>query len=101
MKKDFIAKESLLNGQKTHQLIGFKINDKFIARPDYKVFDHHGQFIGYVTSATFIPSKNLSIGFAYVSYNTALGNDIFIDIRNKNIKATVCKRNFLFQQLCC
>ena len=96
LQKNFIAKESLQNTKKSHKLIGFTINDKAIARHGYQVFDHHSQLIGHVTSATFIPAKSLSIGFAYIFDNSvSLGESITINIRNRSSNALVCKRNFL------
>ena len=96
MPKNFIAKDYLKTAKKTHCLVGFKMLNKAIARHGYQVFDNHGQFIGHVTSGTFVAHKNISIGFSYIN-NTLIKNGeiITIQIRNQSLEASVCKKNFL------
>lgn len=77
------------------KLVGFEMKERGIPRHDYKIVDANGNEIGKVTSGTQAPSLNKAIGLGYVTVgNAALDSDIFIQIRDKNIKATVVKIPF-------
>lgn len=74
------------------KLVRFEIVERAIARNGYSVVDENGNIIGRVTSGTMLPETKRSIGMAYVSSeNSKIGANIFIQIRNKNIQATVVK----------
>jgi len=80
----------------TRRLVGFKMIDRGIPRHDYPVVDAEGNEIGIVTSGTQSPSLDEAIGMAYVTIPfSKTGSEIFISIRNKSIKAEVCKTPFL------
>lgn len=80
----------------TRRLVGFKMLERGIPRHDYLVVDADGNEIGIVTSGTQSPSLGEAIGMAYVKMShRKVGSEIFIQIRNKNIKAEVCKTPFL------
>ncbi|MDO3694708.1 glycine cleavage system aminomethyltransferase GcvT [Wenyingzhuangia sp. chi5] len=96
--KDFINKESIL-AQKENglakKLVGFEIVDKGIARHDYPIVDADGNQIGIVTSGTMSPSLNKAIGLGYVTTeNSKIGDEIYIEVRKKQIKAKVVKLPF-------
>lgn len=77
------------------KLVGFEMKERGIPRHDYKIVDAGGNEIGKVTSGTQAPSLNKAIGLGYVTVGSAaLDSDIFIQIRDKNIKATVVKIPF-------
>ncbi len=97
--KDFTNRTSI-EGHKTNgvskKLVGFEMIDRGIPRHDYQIVNAEGQVIGKVTSGTQSPSLNKAIGMGYV--NTAYAKadtEIFISIRDKAIKAKVCKIPFL------
>lgn len=74
------------------KLVGFKMIDKGIPRHDYAIKDAAGNVIGKVTSGTMSPVLNVGIGLGYVTTGlSAVGSEIFIDVRGKNLKAQVCK----------
>jgi aminomethyltransferase len=74
------------------KLVGFKMIDKGIPRHDYQIKDANGNVIGKVTSGTQSPVLSVGIGLGYVATeHSALGNEIFIDIRGKRIKAQILK----------
>lgn len=74
------------------KLVGFKMIDKGIPRHDYQVKDVQGNVIGKVTSGTMSPMLGIGIGLGYVTTPFANpGNEIFIDVRGKNLKASVSK----------
>ena len=96
--KDFINSDNLKKQKEegvTRKLIGFEINERGIPRHDYEIADKDGNNIGVVTSGTMAPSLNKGIGMGYVtSENSAPGTEIFIQIRNKPVAATVVKTPF-------
>jgi aminomethyltransferase len=74
------------------KLVGFKMIDKGIPRHDYEIKDASGKVIGKVTSGTMSPMLGIGIGLGYVSTeNAGVGQEIFISVRNKDLKAQVSK----------
>ena len=84
------------NGPKK-KLVGFEILEKGkIPRQHFKIKDAAGNEIGEVTSGTQSPTLGKAIGLAYVKAEHAgIGSEIFVEIRNQPIKATVVKTPFL------
>lgn len=80
----------------TKKLVGFEMIDRGIPRHDYPIADAQGNIIGKVTSGTQSPTLNKAIGMGYVSKEFSKADtEIFIMIRDKAIKAKVCKIPFL------
>lgn len=74
------------------KLVGFKMVDKGIPRHDYAIKNADGEIIGKVTSGTMSPLLGIGVGLGYVKTPYATpGSDIFIDVRGKNLKASVSK----------
>lgn len=74
------------------KLVGFKMIDKGIPRHDYQLKNAAGDVIGKVTSGTMSPVLNIGIGLGYVTTeNSAVGTEIFVDVRGKALKAVVSK----------
>jgi len=97
--KDFNGK-ALLEEQKANgvsrKLVGFEMVDKGIPRHDYKIVDAANNEIGVVTSGTQAPSLGKAIGMAYVSKDhSAEGSEIFVQVRDKALKAIVVKMPFV------
>lgn len=97
--KDFTAKE-LLQQQKAEgikrRLVGFELADKGIPRHGYEIVDEAGNNIGVVTSGTQSPTLGKAIGLGYVQTgNAAIGSNIFIKVRDKQLAATVVKMPFV------
>ena len=91
--KDFIDKNLLLK-QKTEgverRLKGFTMIDRGIPRQHYEIVDAGGRIIGEVTSGTMSPALKQGIGMGYLAKGYwKAGTDIFIRIRNKDLKAIV------------
>jgi len=79
----------------TRKLVAFEMIDRGIPRHDYPIVDGNGTVIGKVTSGTMSPSMKIGIGLGYVTIeNAALESEIFIEIREKGIKAKVVKLPF-------
>jgi aminomethyltransferase len=97
--KDFVNAEGL-KAQKeqgvSRKLIGFEMLEKAIPRAHYEIVNAEGEKIGEVTSGTMSPSLGKGIGLGYVTneYNKA-GTEIFVRIRNKDMKAQVVKPPFV------
>lgn len=96
--KDF-TNRAAIEKQKTDgvnkKLVGFEMIDRGIPRHDYQIADANGNIIGKVTSGTQSPSLNKAIGMGYLNKDFAKAdNEIFVVIRDKAIKAKVCKIPF-------
>ncbi len=96
--KDFVDSDFLKNQKEvgvSRKLVAFEMIDRGIPRHDYKIVDANGAEIGKVTSGTMSPSMKIGIGLGYVTIeNAQLDREIFIDIRDKSIKAKVVKLPF-------
>jgi len=91
--KNFIDKALLLK-QKAEgvekRLKGFVMIDRGIPRQHYEVVDESGNTIGEVTSGTMSPMLKQGIGMAYLAKGFwKPDTEIFIRIRNKDLKAKV------------
>ena len=79
----------------SRKLVAFEMIDRGIPRHDYLIKNAGGETIGKVTSGTMSPSMKIGIGLGYVTVeNSSLDSEIFIDIRDKGIKAKVVKLPF-------
>lgn len=96
--KEFTNSANLKNQKEagvSRKLIGFELLERGIPRHDYEIVDANGNVIGIVTSGTQSPSLGKAIGLGYVP--TALStpdSEIYIRIRNKDLKAQVVKLPF-------
>lgn len=96
--KDFVNSENLKKQKEegvSRKLVAFELLERGIPRHDYEIVDVNGNVIGKVTSGTQSPSLNKAIGLGYVPTALATeGSEIYIRIRNKDIKAAVVKLPF-------
>lgn len=96
--KSFTNSEALLAQKEAgikRKLVGFEMIDRGIPRHDYEIADAEGNVIGKVTSGTQAPSLQKAIGMGYVNKGfDKEGTEVFIVIRNSNIKAKVVKFPF-------
>jgi aminomethyltransferase len=79
------------------KLVGFEMLERGgIPRQHHIIKDASGNAIGEVTSGTQSPSLNKAIGMGYVdTAHSKVDSEIFIEIRDKQIKAKVVKIPFL------
>jgi len=84
------------NGAKK-KLVGFEMVERGgVPRQHYIIKDAAGNAIGEVTSGTQSPSLNKAIGLGYVKTEfSKVDSEIFIEIREKLVKAKVVKIPFL------
>jgi aminomethyltransferase len=96
--KAFTNSENLKKQKETgvsRKLVGFELIERGIPRHDYEIVDADGNVIGIVTSGTQSPSLGKAIGMGYVPTQFAtVDSEIYIRIRNKDIKAKVVKMPF-------
>lgn len=96
--KNFIGR-SVLEKQKadglTRKLCGFELQEKGIPRNGYEIVNDKDEVIGHVTSGTMSPTRKIGVGLGYVKPEyTTIGTEIFIKVRNKNLRALVVKPPF-------
>lgn len=96
--KEFTNSENLKKQKEagvSKKLVAFEMQERAVPRHDYEIVDADGNHIGIVTSGTMSPSMNVGIGMGYVTTeNSAIGSDIFIRIRKKDVPAKVVKLPF-------
>ena len=96
--KDFTNRAELERQKKegvSRKLCAFELVDKGIPRHGYAIVDAEGKEIGHVTSGTMSPVLKKGIGMGYVQTAYAKpGTDIYIQVRNRNLKAQVVKAPF-------
>jgi len=96
--KDFTDSEFLKKQKEDglkRKLVAFEMIERGIPRHDYPILDEKGNVIGKVTSGTMSPSMKIGIGLGYVSIeHAALESEIYIEIREKGVKAKVVKLPF-------
>lgn len=97
--KPFIMSEhhkAIKENGASKKLVGFELIDRGIPRQHYAIKDAEGNTIGEVTSGTQSPSLNKAIGMGYVTASHSKADtEIYIEIREKLIKAKVVKVPFL------
>jgi len=96
--KPFVGREVLEKEKAegvSRKLSCFELLDKGIPRHGYDIVNGAGEVIGNVTSGTISPVLKTGIGMGYVKPEFAkAGTEIYVRIRNKNLKALVVKPPF-------
>ena len=99
--KEFTNSKALLEQKEKgvkKKLIGFEMVDRGIPRHHYEIVNREGDNIGHVTSGTQSPTLQQAIGMGYVQTDYSKeGTEIFVRIREKNLKAKVVKLPFYKQ----
>lgn len=97
-KGDFIGRTALERAKAEglkRTLVGLEAVDRGIPRDGYRVFDAAGAEIGYVTSGSYAPFLKKSIALAYVPpSHSELGHEVFVQIRDQNVKCKVVPTPF-------
>lgn len=96
-KGDFVGREALQREAErgpSRLLVGFEMEDRGIARHGYAV-RAEGKEVGQVTSGTFAPHLEKSLGLAYVpAFMAGAGTRLSIDIRGRDAAAIVVPTPF-------
>lgn len=95
---DFIGKEELVKQKEeglSRKLTGFVMEERAIPRKGYLILNEAGEEIGIVSSGTMSPYTGKGIGMGYIKLPCAReGSRILLQIRNKNIPATITRPPF-------
>ena len=99
-KEDFIGMKTLLRQKEegvSRKLMGFKVDEqRRIPRSGYTISSKDGDEIGFVTSGTQSITLGIGIGMGYISTeNASVNEEIYINIRNKRVKAIVARPPFI------
>jgi aminomethyltransferase len=97
-KPDFIGRAALERAKAQglqRTLVGLEMTERGIARDGYKVLDHNGKEIGYVTSGSPAPFLKKNIALAYVPPDFApFGTQVKVEIRGQGVGAQVVPTPF-------
>ncbi len=97
-KPQFWGKEALVaeRAAKTSRLMrGLLVTGRGIPRSHCTVADAAGTSVGEVTSGTFSPTLKQGIALALLDRSVALGDDVVIDVRGREVPARVVKPPFV------
>ena len=96
-KGDFNGRDVLLAQKEQglkRKMVGFEMTDRGIARAGYLVLKN-GETVGHVTSGTMAPTLGKNLGMALVRSDIGpVGTEIYIEIREKPVRATTISRPF-------
>lgn len=90
--RDFVGKEALMLGQHG-QLLGVVLVDRGVLRAQQKVITPKGE--GMITSGTFSPTMQKSIGFARLPLGVTFGNTVRVEIRDRQLAAIIVRTPFV------
>lgn len=97
-KPSFVGKAALVAVKEqglTRTIVGFEMTGRGIARHGYPLLDLAGNVVGVCTSGGPSPTLGKSIGLGYVPVaQSAVGTEILVDCRGKQIPATIVKTPF-------
>jgi aminomethyltransferase len=74
---------------------GLVATGRGIPRPHCEVRDASGAVVGEVTSGTFSPTRRQGIALALLDRSVTLGDDVVVDVRGREVAATVTKPPFV------
>ncbi|HET8600367.1 MAG TPA: glycine cleavage system aminomethyltransferase GcvT [Segeticoccus sp.] len=78
---------------------GLLVTGRGIPRPDCEVRRSDGTRTGFVTSGTFSPTLKQGIALALLDADTSEGDEVVIDVRGRDVAATVQKPPFVQTQV--
>ena len=90
--RDFVGKAALTAAGQQKQFLGLVLLDKGVLRGHQKVISAQGE--GEITSGSFSPTLQQSIGLARLPLGVQVGDEVEVDIRGKLLKAKVVKPVF-------
>lgn len=96
-KGEFIGREVLAKQKEAgapRKLVGIEMIDRGIPRTHYPVYAND-ELIGEITTGTQSPTLKKNVGLALIKSEYAvIGNEIYVEIRNKKLKAQIVKTPF-------
>ncbi|MBM6404075.1 glycine cleavage system aminomethyltransferase GcvT [Phycicoccus sp. CSK15P-2] len=97
-KESFWGREALTAeraAKETRLLRGLVVTGRGIPRAHCAVTDASGGVVGEVTSGTFSPTRKQGVALALLDRSVALGDEVVIDVRGREVAATVTKPPFV------
>ena len=91
--RNFIGRDVLQHSSQKFDFVGLVLLDKGILRSHQKVQTPLGE--GEITSGTFSPSLEQSIGLARLPKGITIGSHVTVIIRDKPLQARIVKPNFV------
>jgi len=93
--KDFVGREAMLKGSGRRRLVAFEMTERGIPRQGHPLI-FQGEEVGVVTSGTYSPWLNKSIGMGFVPPDLASpGQVMAVSIRGRQRACTIVKRPFV------
>lgn len=95
--KPFIGRDALLKQKEAgleRRIIGLELLERNIARDGYIVYDQNKNMIGYITTGYMIPNTTKAVANAMIDSKVKIGTEVFVEIRNKMVKAVIRNRKF-------
>jgi aminomethyltransferase len=93
--RDFIGKAALQSMGQNARFVGLILREKGgVLRAHQKVLSASGA-VGEITSGTFSPSMQQAIALARVPLDVQVGDTVHVEIRDKQLAATVVKLPFV------
>ncbi|HEU5436198.1 MAG TPA: glycine cleavage system aminomethyltransferase GcvT [Telluria sp.] len=93
--RDFVGKAALVAMGQRFQFVGLILREKGgVLRAHQKVISASGS-VGEITSGTFSPSMQQAIALARVPMDVAIGDTVKVEIRDKQLAASVVKLPFV------
>jgi aminomethyltransferase len=93
--RDFVGKAALQAMGQRQQFVGLILREKGgVLRAHQKVIAASGS-VGEITSGTFSPTMQQAIALARVPMDVAVGDTVKVEIRDKQLAATVVKLPFV------
>ena len=94
--RDFIGKSALLAKGQNAQFVGLILREKGgVLRAHQKVIIAGNEQTGEITSGTFSPTMQEAIALARVPNGVAVGDNVHVEIRGKQLAASVVKLPFV------
>ena len=92
---DFLGRSNVMSKKSPDKkIIAISMNERWIPRKGYKIYNKNNE-IGYITSGTFSPTINKGIALGYVNTLGFDSQNIFVNIRNKQLSADFIKGSFI------
>jgi aminomethyltransferase len=93
---DFVGKQAIARIKEqgvTRRMRGFILRDRGVLRPGYAVFAGKER-IGELTSGSFSPTLDKSIGLGYVAADHANSETVEVEVRGRRLTAELTKKPF-------
>jgi aminomethyltransferase len=91
--RDFCGRAAVLDREARFQMLGIVLSDKGMLRAHQNVRCESGT--GLVTSGSYSPTLERSIGFARVPRSASIGETVEVTVRDKPLRAVLTRARFV------